>query len=69
MLTLQTDKYGWQSAIALLALVIILTVMLHIIDIRVLRPKRIAAAHVAEIEAAAAEDDAPAKPAPISNHE
>lgn len=41
----RTDKYGWQSSIALLALVIILTVLLRVIDVRVLRPKRIASAN------------------------
>lgn len=39
-LTLHTDKYGWQSSIALWLLVGLMTATLRYIDVRYLRPKR-----------------------------
>lgn len=40
MLTYRTDKYGWQTSIALWILVLIMTCTLRFIDVRYLRPKR-----------------------------
>lgn len=34
------DKYGWQSSLALLSLAIIVTCVLHLVDIRYIIPKR-----------------------------
>lgn len=39
-LTRTTDKYGWQSSIAIWIVVLIMTCVLRFIDVRYLRPKR-----------------------------
>ena len=39
-LTQTTDKYGWQSSIAIWILVLTMTCILRFIDVRYLRPKR-----------------------------
>lgn len=39
-LTRTTDKYGWQSSIAIWIVVLAMTCVLRFIDVRYLRPKR-----------------------------
>jgi hypothetical protein len=39
-LTRTTDKYGWQSSIAIWIVVLTMTCVLRFIDVRYLRPKR-----------------------------
>jgi hypothetical protein len=39
-LTQTTDKYGWQSSIAIWIVVLTMTCVLRFIDVRYLRPKR-----------------------------
>ena len=39
-MTRTTDKYGWQSSIAIWIVVLIMTCVLRFIDVRYLRPKR-----------------------------
>jgi len=39
-LTCLTDKYGWQSSIAIWIVVLTMTCVLRFIDVRYLRPKR-----------------------------
>ncbi|KAE8153620.1 major facilitator superfamily domain-containing protein [Aspergillus avenaceus] len=46
-------KYGWQSALALLVLVIIMTCILRFIDVRYLLPKRVAFRSVLDAEVVA----------------
>lgn len=49
-------KYGWQSALALLVLVIIMTCVLRYIDVRYLLPKRVAYRATIESQAQGAKD-------------
>jgi len=39
-LTGKTDKYGWQSSIAIWIVVLTMTCVLRFVDVRYLRPKR-----------------------------
>ncbi|KAJ5102257.1 hypothetical protein NUU61_004479 [Penicillium alfredii] len=49
-------KYGWQSALALLVLVVIMTCLLRFIDVRYLLPKRTAFQAVLDAEAVGGKD-------------
>ncbi|EOO02300.1 putative major facilitator superfamily transporter protein [Phaeoacremonium minimum UCRPA7] len=54
-------KYAWQSCIALWALVLIMTCLLHFVDIRYLLPRRLAA-YPAVIDGAKQDDDEQVEP-------